>query len=81
MRTGWQLLERPAKHEVITSALSDSETSGVVITGPAGVGKTTLARSVTASLPGQCPVGRVHVVVQQHPARRVRPVGQAHRCP
>jgi DNA-binding CsgD family transcriptional regulator/tetratricopeptide (TPR) repeat protein len=52
MGTGWQLLERPAKHEVITSALSDSETSGVVITGPAGVGKTTLARSVTASLPG-----------------------------
>ncbi|MCV7178362.1 LuxR C-terminal-related transcriptional regulator [Mycolicibacterium sphagni] len=53
MTTGWQLLWRPAKHEVIASALSDSETSGVVITGAAGVGKTTLARSVTASLPGR----------------------------
>ncbi len=53
MGTGWQLLERPAKYEVIRSALSDSEVSGVVITGAAGVGKTTLARSVTASLPGR----------------------------
>ncbi|TGD86718.1 tetratricopeptide repeat protein [Mycolicibacterium sp. CH28] len=53
MDTGWQLLGRPAKQEAILSALSDSESSGVVITGVAGVGKTTLARSVTASLPGQ----------------------------
>ncbi|AKK26494.1 LuxR C-terminal-related transcriptional regulator [Mycobacterium sp. EPa45] len=53
MGTAWQLLERPAKYEVIRSALSDSEASGVVITGVAGVGKTTLARSVTASLPGR----------------------------
>lgn len=53
MGTGWQLLARPAKYEVIKSALSDSEASGVVITGAAGVGKTTLARSVTTSLPGR----------------------------
>ncbi|MCX2932493.1 LuxR C-terminal-related transcriptional regulator [Mycobacterium sp. CVI_P3] len=53
MASAWQLLERPAKREVIKSALSDSEVSGVVITGAAGVGKTTLARSVTASLPGR----------------------------
>ena len=53
MGTGWQLLERPAKYEVIKSALADSEASGVVITGAAGVGKTTLARSVTSSLPGR----------------------------
>lgn len=53
MGTGWQLLERPAKHEVIRAALSDSEASGVVITGAAGVGKTTLARSVTSALPGR----------------------------
>ncbi|MBI3689116.1 MAG: helix-turn-helix transcriptional regulator, partial [Mycolicibacterium aromaticivorans] len=58
MRTGWQLLERPAKHEVIRAALADSEAAdseaaGVVITGAVGVGKTTLARSVTASLPGR----------------------------
>ncbi|AQT81353.1 helix-turn-helix transcriptional regulator [Mycolicibacterium litorale] len=53
MGTGWQLLDRPAEHEVILSALSDSESCGVVITGAAGVGKTTLARSVTASLPGR----------------------------
>ncbi|PND55300.1 helix-turn-helix transcriptional regulator [Mycobacterium sp. ENV421] len=53
MGTGWQLLERPAKHEVIRAALADSEASGVVITGAAGVGKTTLARSVTSALPGR----------------------------
>ncbi|KAA0101458.1 LuxR family transcriptional regulator [Mycolicibacterium sp. P1-5] len=53
MGTGWQLLARPAKYELIRSTLSDSKVSGVVITGPAGVGKTTLARSVTSSLPGR----------------------------
>jgi DNA-binding NarL/FixJ family response regulator len=47
----WQLLDRPAEHEAIRSALSESDTCGMVVIGPAGVGKTTLARAVAAALP------------------------------
>jgi DNA-binding NarL/FixJ family response regulator len=46
----WQLLDRPAEHDAIRSALSGGESCGVVLVGAAGVGKTTLARTVTASL-------------------------------
>lgn len=46
----WQLLDRPAEYEAIHSALSGGAGGGVVLVGAAGVGKTTLARTVTASL-------------------------------
>jgi DNA-binding CsgD family transcriptional regulator len=46
----WQLLDRPAEQEAIRTALGAGETCGAILVGPAGVGKTTLARSVTASL-------------------------------
>lgn len=47
----WQLLERPVEQETIRAALTDDEQRGVVLIGPAGVGKTTLARTVTDTLP------------------------------
>lgn len=47
----WQLLERPAEQETIRAALTGEEQRGVVLIGPAGVGKTTLARTVTDTLP------------------------------
>ena len=50
MARRWQLLERPAEQEAIRTALGAGETCGAILVGPAGVGKTTLARSVTASL-------------------------------
>lgn len=46
----WQLLDRPAEYEAIRSALSSEDSCGVVLVGAAGVGKTTLARTVTSSL-------------------------------
>jgi DNA-binding CsgD family transcriptional regulator len=46
----WQLLERPAEQEAIRTALDAGETCGAILVGPAGVGKTTLARTVTGSL-------------------------------
>src|SRR4051812_17126220 len=50
----WQLLDRPSEHQAIRSAL-EGGSRGVVVVGPAGVGKTTLTRMVTDSL-----VKRVH---------------------
>jgi DNA-binding NarL/FixJ family response regulator len=50
MARSWQLLDRPAEHEFIRSALSGGDSCGVVLVGSAGVGKTTLARAVTTSL-------------------------------
>src|ERR1700751_3298848 len=50
MARRWQLLERPAEQEAIRTALGAGETCGAILVGPAGVGKTTLARTVTASL-------------------------------
>ncbi|AGB23016.1 response regulator containing a CheY-like receiver domain and an HTH DNA-binding domain [Mycobacterium sp. JS623] len=47
---GWQLLERRYEHDSIRSALVSDHSAGVVVVGAAGVGKTTLARNVTASL-------------------------------
>lgn len=49
----WQLLDRPAEFSAICSALSGQDSCGVVVVGAAGVGKTTLARTVTQSLPSQ----------------------------
>jgi DNA-binding NarL/FixJ family response regulator len=49
----WQLLDRPAEYAAISSALSSTEGRGAVLFGAAGVGKTTLARTVTDSLPSQ----------------------------
>ncbi|MGV9825605.1 LuxR C-terminal-related transcriptional regulator [Gordonia sp. NPDC003429] len=46
----WQLLGRPAEQHRVRAALTDARSGGVVIVGPAGVGKTTLARAVTESL-------------------------------
>jgi DNA-binding CsgD family transcriptional regulator len=51
MASRWQLLERPVEQEMIRAALTDDEQRGVVLIGPAGVGKTTLARTVTDTLP------------------------------
>lgn len=53
MAGGWRLLDRPAEYEAIRSSLSDEDSRGVVLVGSAGVGKTTLARAVTASLRSQ----------------------------
>ena len=49
----WQFLDRPVEHEKIRSALIGRESCGAILFGAAGVGKTTLARSVTASLRSQ----------------------------
>jgi DNA-binding NarL/FixJ family response regulator len=46
----WHLVERPVEFDAIRSALTGRETCGVVLIGAAGVGKTTLARTVTQSL-------------------------------
>ena len=50
MSASWQLLDRPVEQEAIRSALTRPESRGVLVTGVAGVGKTTLARTVTQSL-------------------------------
>ncbi len=50
MATRWQLIERPAEFGAIRATLIGRQTGGVVLVGAAGVGKTTLARSVTESL-------------------------------
>ena len=50
MSGSWQLLDRPVEQEAIRSALTRPESRGVLVTGVAGVGKTTLARTVTESL-------------------------------
>jgi DNA-binding CsgD family transcriptional regulator len=47
----WHLLERPEERETIRAALTRDGERGVVLIGPAGVGKTTLARTVTDTLP------------------------------
>jgi DNA-binding NarL/FixJ family response regulator len=53
MAARWQLLERRVEHEAVRSTLTGGESRGVVVVGAAGVGKTTLARTVTASLRSQ----------------------------
>src|SRR6202011_2741291 len=50
MASRWQLLDRPAEFDSVRSTLMDGKGGGVVVIGPAGVGKPTLAHTVTASL-------------------------------
>lgn len=52
MGGSWQILERPHEQVAIRSALTDTTTGGVVLIGPAGVGKTTLARWAATDVPG-----------------------------
>jgi DNA-binding CsgD family transcriptional regulator len=49
MAARWQLLDRPTEFDAIRSSVTGAG-GGVVLVGAAGVGKTTLARAVTASL-------------------------------
>ncbi|WP_152467795.1 LuxR C-terminal-related transcriptional regulator [Gordonia terrae] len=52
MSTNWPLVERDREFRTIQAALRGETTGcGVVLTGDSGVGKTTLARHVTAELP------------------------------
>src|ERR1700755_1412234 len=44
MRLTWPLVGRAKEMRLIEAALSDPSTSGVVICGPAGVGKSRVAR-------------------------------------
>src|SRR5277367_5308491 len=50
MDGSWQLQDRPVEQEAIRSALTRPDCRGVLVIGPAGVGKTTLTRAVTESL-------------------------------
>lgn len=52
MGGSWQILERPGEQDAIRSALGDTTTAGVVLVGPAGVGKTTLARWAASEATG-----------------------------
>ncbi|NED60547.1 AAA family ATPase, partial [Streptomyces sp. SID10244] len=53
MSSNWPLVEREKEFRIIESALRGETTAcGVVLTGDSGVGKTTLARHVTAALDG-----------------------------
>ena len=70
MVRGWQVLDRPAEDEFIRSALSGDGGGGVVVVGAAGVGKTTLARAVTSTLP----TARVHWVACTDSSRNI-PLG------
>lgn len=65
----WQMLDRPAEFEAISQAITDPGSGGVVLVGPAGVGKTTLARSVIATLPSE-----VHWIACTESARSI-PLG------
>jgi DNA-binding NarL/FixJ family response regulator len=76
MARRWQLLERPMEFDAIRSSLTDANAGGTVLVGAAGVGKTTLARKVTASLRGD-----VHWVACTESSRSI-PLGVfAHRVP
>ena len=65
----WQFIDRPAEYGVIRPALIGNDGCGVFLVGPAGVGKTTLARTVTKSLPS-----KVHWVACTESSRSI-PLG------
>jgi DNA-binding CsgD family transcriptional regulator len=65
----WQLIDRPAELGAIRSALTGPDGGGVFLLGPAGVGKTTLARAVAKSLPS-----KVHTVACTESSRGI-PLG------
>lgn len=69
MAYGWQILDRPNEFDAVRSALTGTDSLGVVLVGAAGVGKTTLARSVTESLRSQ-----VHWVASTESSRAI-PLG------
>ncbi|MDP9166434.1 MAG: AAA family ATPase, partial [Actinomycetota bacterium] len=76
MARQWQMLDRVAEFDAISHALTDPGSGGVVLIGPAGVGKTTLARSVVATLPSE-----VHWIACTESARSI-PLGVfAHQVP
>ena len=76
MASRWQLLERPAEFDSIRSTLTGGKGGGVVLIGAAGVGKSTLARAVTATLRSD-----VHWVGCTESSRSI-PLGVlAHRIP
>ncbi|MGV9712609.1 LuxR C-terminal-related transcriptional regulator [Gordonia sp. NPDC003424] len=53
MSSNWPLVEREKEYRIIQAALrGETNGCGVVLTGDSGVGKTTLARHVTATLDG-----------------------------
>ncbi|GAA5045138.1 helix-turn-helix transcriptional regulator [Nocardia callitridis] len=52
MARNWPTIERDSEFETIHAALSGSEHVGAVLTGDAGVGKTTLARSAALAVGG-----------------------------
>ncbi|UGT40807.1 LuxR C-terminal-related transcriptional regulator [Nocardia yamanashiensis] len=52
MARNWPMVEREGELESIRSALSGGDFVGAVLTGDAGVGKTTLARQATAAVGG-----------------------------
>lgn len=53
MGSEWQLLDRSSERESVQSALRARDVAGVVLVGPAGVGKTTLARTVVNTVSPQ----------------------------
>ncbi|MFC9439863.1 LuxR C-terminal-related transcriptional regulator [Nocardia sp. NPDC057030] len=52
MARNWPMVERVTEFEAIRAALTGTEHVGTVLTGDAGVGKTTLARQATAAVGG-----------------------------
>ncbi|WP_433660264.1 LuxR C-terminal-related transcriptional regulator [Nocardia sp. CA-128927] len=52
MARNWPMVERVTEFEAIRAALTGTEHVGAVLTGDAGVGKTTLARQATAAVGG-----------------------------
>jgi energy-coupling factor transporter ATP-binding protein EcfA2 len=76
MVSRWQLLERKAEFDSVRSTLTGGKGGGVVLTGAAGVGKSTLARAVTQTLHSD-----VHWVGCTESSRSI-PLGVfAHRIP
>ncbi|WP_405134350.1 LuxR C-terminal-related transcriptional regulator [Nocardia sp. NBC_01388] len=72
MARNWPMVERENELETITSALTGTDFVGAVLTGDAGVGKTTLARLATAAVNGSA--GNIRWVAGTESARSI-PLG------